>query len=258
MRVKSSMASSLVVGSNNPPVALDLASIPSEIAIHYLIFGSHTMIRLFFTVAMLFLLVGSFTSTFAAPVVTESFQDGVNGYTGTQDTKIMSANPTTVNGTTSKLELDGSPDKSSLLYWDLTSISPGSVIQAVDITVNITNRSSQNYEFYQLLQPWVESEATWNEYASGQSWQVAGADGSGDRGSTVLGYITAPSKGLVTISLRSEGVAVVQSWVDNPPSNYGFIIQDYINASNGLDFSSRETGTATVRPKLTVTYSIAN
>jgi hypothetical protein len=223
-------------------------------AIPSFIFRSQIMIRLLFRVALLFLLAGSFTSTFAAPMVTVSFQDGVNGYTGAQDTKLMSASPATVNGTASKLEIDGSPDISSLLYWDLTSIPPGSAIQSVDIMVNITNTSSESYEFYQLLQPWVESEATWNAYASGQSWQVAGAAGSGDRGSTVLGYITAPSKGLVTISLNSEGVAVVQSWVDNPSSNYGLIIQDYINASNGLDFNSRETGTVTNRPKMTVTY----
>ena len=203
---------------------------------------------------MSFLLVGSFTSTFAAPAVTVSFQDGVDGYTGTRDTKLMSASPTTVYGAAGGLEIDGSPDISALLYWDLTSIPPGSAIQSVDITVDVSNASSDSYEFYQMLRPWIESEATWNEYASGQSWQVAGADGSGDRGSTILGYITAPSTGLVTVSLNSEGVAVVQSWVDNPSSNHGFIIQDYISASNGMDISSRETGTVTNRPQMTVTY----
>jgi len=191
------------------------------------------------------------------PPVAVSFQDGVNGYSGTRDTKLKSGSPSTNYGSATKLELDGSPDESSLLYWDLASISSGSIIQSVDITVNVTNTSNANYEFYQLQRPWVEGEATWNEYASGQGWQVAGADGSGDRGSTVLGAITASSTGLKTISLNADGVAVVQSWVDNPSSNHGFIILDYIN-SNGLDFSSRETGTVSNRPKLAMAYTGAS
>jgi hypothetical protein len=216
--------------------------------------GGQKMRRLFYTVAMFLFLFGNFTSAFAAPVVTVSFQDGVDGYTGTRDTKLMSDSPATAYGTASKMEVDGSPDRSSLIYWDLTSIPPGSVVQSVDITVNVTNTSSQSYECYQLLQPWIENEATWNQYAFGQSWQVAGADGAEDRDSTVLGSITAPNEGLFTMSLNTAGVAAVQSWVDNPSSNHGFIIQDYINASNGMDFSSRETGTVANRPKLTVTY----
>jgi hypothetical protein len=197
------------------------------------------------------------TVTATPSLQTVSFQDGVDGYTGTRDTKLMSQDPTTNFGTATKLELDGSPDRSALLYWDLSSIPPGSIVDSVDITVNITNGTTHNYEFYESRQPWVESEATWNQYASGQSWQVAGADGSSDRGSTVFGVISG-GKGLATISLNAAGVAMVQAWVDNPPSNLGFIILNYISATNGLDFSSRETGTVSVRPKLTVTYSTVN
>ncbi|MCI0698403.1 DNRLRE domain-containing protein, partial [candidate division KSB1 bacterium] len=186
---------------------------------------------------------------------TVSFQDGVNGYTGTRDTKLLSGTPTTNYGTSDKLELDGSPDVSSLLSWDLTSIPAGSIIQSVDITVNVTNTSTNNYEFYEMKRPWVEGAATWNEYAFGLGWEVAGADGSGDRGTTVLGAITAATTGLQTFSLNASGVAMVQSWVDNPATNHGFAILDYINASNGLDFSSRENGTVSNCPKLTVTYS---
>jgi hypothetical protein len=186
--------------------------------------------------------------------VTVSFQDGIDGYTGTRDTKMKSGSPTANYGGDTKLEIDGSPDESSILSWDLASIPPGSAIQSVDITVNVTNGSSHSYELYELLRPWVEGEVTWNEYAIGQSWQVAGADGSGDRGSTVLGIVTG-AVGVTTISLNSDGAAVVQSWVDNPSSNNGFVCLDYISASNGMNFSSREIGTVSERPKLTVTYS---
>ncbi len=212
------------------------------------------MSMLLLALTILLLAVSSFIGVVTAQV-TMSFQDGVNGYNGTRDTKLLSGTQSTNYGSTIKLELDGSPDRSALLYWDLASIPSMSVILSVEIIVNVTNRSGNDYEFYELLRPWVEGEATWNEFASGQSWQVAGADGSLDRGSTVLGAITAPIKGLTSISLNSAGVAVVQSWVDNPTTNQGFIVLDYINASNGLDFSSRENGTISNRPELKVTYN---
>ncbi|MCI0692430.1 hypothetical protein L0337_10560, partial [candidate division KSB1 bacterium] len=59
--------------------------------------------------------------------VTVSFQDGVGGYTGTRDTKLVSGSPTTNYGTASAVELDGSPDISALVSWDLTSIPAGSI-----------------------------------------------------------------------------------------------------------------------------------
>jgi len=62
---------------------------------------------------------------------------------------------------------------------------------------------------------------------------------------------------LASISLKAADVAMVQAWVDNPSFNNGFIILNYISATNGLDFSSRETGTVSVRPNLTVTNSAA-
>jgi len=192
--------------------------------------------------------------TVTATTVSVSFQDGVNGYAGTRDTKLMSQDPDLNFGGAIRLELDGSPPRSSLLYWDLASIPSGSIVHSVDVTVNITNASGHVYEFYESLQPWVESEATWNEYAIGKTWEIDGSDGFSDRGSTVLGSILG-GKGLATISLNAAGVAMVQAWVDNPSSSHGFIILNYISATNGLDFSSRETGTVSERPKLTVTYS---
>ncbi|MCI0553771.1 MAG: DNRLRE domain-containing protein, partial [Anaerolineae bacterium] len=199
--------------------------------------------------------VGTIVNDDSPGPVTVSFQDGVNGYNSTRDTKLLSDTPGTNYGSATTLSVDGSPDESALLYWNVTSIPVGSTVQSVNITVNVTNTSGASYEIYELQRPWVEGEATWNEHASGQSWEVAGAGRPGDRGSTVLGVIIGSSPGLNTISFNSAGIAVVQSWVDHPSSNYGFIVQDYINHTNRLNFSSREAGTVSNRPKLTVSYS---
>jgi hypothetical protein len=188
---------------------------------------------------------------------TLSFQDGVNGYFGTRDTKIIADRPNKNYGTDDTLEVDGGDvlsGESTLISWDLTDIPPASTILSVEITFNVANTSSDSYELYEMKRSWIETEATWDEYASALSWEIPGAAGSADRGSTVLGILTGPALEITTISLNSDGVAVVQSWVDNPSLNYGFICLDYVNADNGMDFSSRESEMVSNRPKLTVTY----
>ncbi len=197
--------------------------------------------------------IGNILNDDGPELITLSFQEGLSGYDGAHDTWIESTAPDANHGNSTTLYVDGSPDMSSLLYWDLSIIPSGSTVESVDLQFNVLDGSSIDYELYELLPPWVESEATWNEYASGQSWQTAGANGFQDRGSTVLGAINSSSTGLYTFSLNAAGVAVVQSWIDDPSSNHGFIILDY-DYTNGVDLSSRETGAVSERPKLTVSY----
>ncbi len=71
----------------------------------------------------------------------------------------------------------------------------------------------------------------------------------------MLGAFTAPATGNIPIALNVDGVAAVQGWVDSPGSNHGIIIADS-TSSNGGDIRSSEYGTASVRPKLTVIYSM--
>ena len=99
----------------------------------------------------------------------------------------------------------------------------------------------------------METTATWNVASTGVNWQTPGANGAADRGTTVLGSISAPSKVLQTIALNPSGVAQVQAWINNPASNYGFILMDAVNKDD-LKLISREKTPATDRPKITITY----
>jgi hypothetical protein len=189
-----------------------------------------------------------------------AFQDGVSptaSYAGTQDTKIQVTQPTSVRGSSTTLEVDGSPDDATLIRWDLRTIPPGSSVQTASLTFNVVNGSNHTYEIYEVRRNWVEAAATWNVLAAGQNWQVAGAQGASDRGSTVLGTVTGLT-GLRTFTLNAAGIALVQAWVDNPATNFGVIIQDYLAATNGIDFSSSEFATTSSRPRLDVTYSGAS
>ena len=141
-------------------------------------------------------------------------------------------------------------DSYALLRWDLSSMPAGASVDSASVTLNVTNPSTQTYQVYDLKRPWVESAATWQLYASGSPWEVAGAKGSLDRGVQV-GSVSSSTTGKRTFNLSTT---VVQRWLADPASHRGIVIA---NASNtdGIDFSSREAADASLRPSLSVNYT---
>ena len=194
---------------------------------------------------------------------TISFQDGVSpdsGYFGTLDTVLSQNDPSINYGGDISLYVDGDDpsgsgnDLSTMLYWDISTIPTGSTIQEVSITLNVFNASSHIYQVYEMKRDWVESESTWNLFSSTNGWETPGALGSQDRGEVGFGSFSPGVIDTSVIYLSNEGVALIQSWVDRPTSNHGFIFAN-TSATDGVDFDSSEASTATTRPKLTVRYS---
>ena len=183
-----------------------------------------------------------------------SFQQGTNGYAGMVDTHIQYDAQTTTHGSATTLLIDGSPDYSALLKWDLTSIPVGKTVTAVTMTFNVTDPSSHVYELYALKRDWSEADATWIKATSTVNWATAGASNTtSDRETAILGTLSATANGTKTITLNASGVAKVQAWINTPSTNYGFVVQDY-TVSNGLDVTSSEGATISQRPIITVTY----
>lgn len=188
-----------------------------------------------------------------------AFQEGINGYTGTIDTYLSQNNPSTAYGTSTSLLVDGDDpsgtnnDLSTLLGWDISAIPAGAIIQTAEFNINIFNISNSNYSVFEMKQGWIENQATWNEFASAQSWDVAGGQGAADRGIIELGAVNPASTGNHTVTLNADGIALVQAWVDGSTVNNGIIIASS-TATDGADFRSSEYSSA--RPELKVTYSL--
>jgi hypothetical protein len=200
------------------------------------------------------------TPTSGASTGVFSFQQGLlpnTGYTGAHDTSLKQDHPSDNYGNATTLEVDGGTrdaDKAILIKWDISSIPPGKTVTAATLTFRVANTSSDTYQLYEMKRNWVDSEATWKIYATGNNWQSAGADGASDRGTAILGVAgPAASGALHTITLNAAGLALVQSWINNPGSNFGLMIANTDN-TDGLDFSSSEASTTADRPMLTITY----
>ena len=196
-------------------------------------------------------------------IQTKDFQDGVapiSGYAGTRDAYISQNAPDTAFGTATTLLVDGDDpsgsanDLSTLLLWDISDIPSDALVDSATITINVTNVNTTAYEIYEALTNWQETTSTWNNAAARTPWQTPGANGSADRGATVLGGISSGVTGSHTVVLNQAGLDVLQSWIDGSAPNNGLIAANS-SATNGLDFSSREVGAPTDRPKLSVTYT---
>ncbi len=188
-----------------------------------------------------------------------AFQDGVFPfvtYAGTTDTKLNSGSKNTNYGNAVSFEIDGQPDISALFRWDVSAIPSSSIVVSAAIELNALTTTSANFEVYALQRAWEELAATWNQFASGQAWTGAGGQGTGDRGTAVLGQIAPTAKGIHRIALNDAGVSAVQSWVNQPSRNFGIILQDYV-PSDGFQVSSSETTSRLLRPKLVINYHLA-
>jgi len=193
----------------------------------------------------------------------ECFQDAVcpdAGYAGTTGAYLSENEPAANAGAASTLLADGDDpggtgnDKASVIRWDVSSIPAGSTVKSAAITFNITNVTSSVYQLYQLTRSWDEGVVSWTAATGVDNWGTAGAQAATDRGSTVLGELSIGTTGIYSFSLNSDGVAAVQSWIDNAAANQGIILANS-TSGDGVDFDSREVGTATNRPKLTLTYT---
>jgi hypothetical protein len=163
----------------------------------------------------------------------------------------------------------------ALLSFDLSTIEPGSLITRAELQVSIDQvpigAFAGSSTVHRLLGPWGEGssdawgaegqgiqaetgDATWiHSFFTNSLWITAGGDftnsasQSADFGSSTQVLTFASSEGLI---------ADVETWVNQPDSNFGWVILgDEPSVQNARRFPSRENANQDMRPKLTVEYT---
>ena len=151
------------------------------------------------------------------------------------------------------------------------NIPQGSTINRVSLTMNVsrTVAATQDIQLHRLLADWGEgpSDATVNEGSGiaaeagdvtwvhtrfdSANWQSPGGDFSADPSAVQqVGGL-----GQYTWGSTDQVVADVQSWLDNPSSNFGWLLLGNESANRTTKrFDSKEHGTEENHPALTIEY----
>lgn len=119
---------------------------------------------------------------------------------------------------------------------------------------NALDLDNLNVQVRKLLQPYHDTQMTWNVYSTGNAWGSVGARLNGtDRstaifGSDQIGRLVAGSKVAIDIT------GLVQVEKDASASTLSIILgtTQVTNAQNAVDFASNDHATASARPVLAV------
>jgi len=157
-----------------------------------------------------------------------------------------------------------------LIAFDLSAVPAGAVITSATLSLWEATAASTGgapaswaVELRRVLRDWVEAQATWNIYSTGNAWGTAGANNDTDRVAAACASLTldaTAANGFVSWS--SAGlVAVCQGWVDGTFPNYGLHVSapaldamGITPTANNVFHSSDYTTDAAKRPKLTLEY----
>jgi len=151
------------------------------------------------------------------------------------DTGISTQSPTSNSGTGPDMVIGtqgptvGMARNRGLIKFDLTGQIPaGAEIKSVTLTLTVakvpSGGANSSFELRRLFREWKESEATWNNRIGGGTWSSPGAAAPADFSTTTSGTTLVSGLGGCTFGSTTNLIADVQTWVDNPATNFGWIV----------------------------------
>ena len=160
-----------------------------------------------------------------------------------------------------------------ILAFDVSAIPEGALVTEVTLTMNVSNAqaAAQDVGLYPVTANWGEAgsmatgnglgqpapaqtgDATWlHGVFNSVFWALPGGDFSAPMSASQ----SVTGGGSYTWGSTDEMVAVVQLWVDNPDTSFGWIVMGNENTnSTAKRFDSKEHPTESSRPLLTVSYT---
>jgi hypothetical protein len=219
---------------------------------------------LFAGISLLFLTtcISGRTESISVPCFADNtlYEDGSGSLSGGLDTYFL------VGKTGAGVGGDEFRSVRGVLKFDVASYIPsGSTITSATLRLTMTDDSTsmQIVTLYRLLKNWGEGtsggtiggspatagSATWlHTFYSTNSWTSAGSD-----------YSTEPSADAFTVGVgtytfnTAELVADIQTWLDHPSSNFGWMVKGG-ESYGASQFDSRENSTTENRPTLEVGF----
>ena len=168
---------------------------------------------------------------------------------------------------------NGGSIRRGLVAFDLSEIPQGATISSVTLTLNMSKTNiaapTTSISLHRVLADWGEAtsdatgqegrgaaatpdDATWiHRFFNTDTWNTAG----GDFQSTTSGIAAVSGVASYTWGSTNEMVADVQSWVDNPEGNFGWLLKGNESSNTTAKrFDTRENASAANRPILNINF----
>ncbi|NUM55414.1 MAG: DNRLRE domain-containing protein [Candidatus Hydrogenedentes bacterium] len=213
----------------------------------------------------------------AAPLHTYVFQQGLNGYSGFDDTSIFSESTNSGGGTDGVFSGTNNQiqDRRALIRADPAQIPPGAIVMDVQLRM-VVESSGGNFgdvvfNLHRLTNDWGEGtavgtfegglgapptdgDATWE--SNHHNVSLWGAEG-GDFATTPSATQAAGQAGDVVVWSDAGMIADVQGWVDGSLPNNGWVIVSAIEGTRQRVKKFHSSEAAANRPMLTITVDLA-
>ena len=181
-----------------------------------------------------------------------TFQQGVDGYTGTVDLEVWAVAPHTclegnINAS-SDADNDGGESQVLMRFDDVVGAKPGQIppkatIHKATLVVSAFDEGT-TVHLHRVLVPW-KSTATWAALSGGLT--ADGLEASKQKDGFTFGKISAS-----TSAIPFDVTDAVQAWA-NGAANHGWV---FINTGgNGWDFYTSEFDDVKQRPRLVVEFT---
>lgn len=176
--------------------------------------------------------------------------------TAGDDANLKSSSPTT-NFPTDTFFQVGNGLNSAVVKFDLSSIDPAATLSSATLSVWSlvgAGGSVQTCDVYRIRparSSWTETTVTWNTYDGSNNWAAGGGIGSTDIDNvTPMGSVAIP----VANGTQCDFVLNVAQMTTLFASNAGMLF--YQSSADSSAFSTSDAGTAGLRPRLTIDYSV--
>lgn len=187
---------------------------------------------------------------------TITLQQGVDGYSGLADAWITNDHPDTNYGSDMwGNHLQGYNDTfdRALFKFDLSSIPQNTTITSATFELYITDMNSNidDVGFYKILKDWDVNSVTYNQAKTGSPWSSPGMQSGLDYKVTNYDQMQITTTGWASFDVKN----LLQEWVTDS-SNYGFFLKCDTQNNGHYKWNTSEVADTSLRPKLTVTYTI--
>ncbi|MBM3188554.1 MAG: DNRLRE domain-containing protein, partial [Chloroflexi bacterium] len=193
------------------------------------------------------------TNTPASGILERVLRQEEGVYAGFRDTFIDMWLPTTNNDLEHRLKIGAPAQQSALIRVDLSEFAPGTLIEQAVLTLYEAECPPNSMEalVYQVLREWVVNQATWQKATAQTNWATAGCSAPGvDRAASLalrVQVFPACCDGQI-YPFDLDITSMVQSWVNDPASNYGLLIVGGGSVATQYKFFSSDSRNPIYRP----------